>query len=100
MRREAHGATRRVGRVCGSAKRRPSLVVLLIGYVAHASAAYLPAAAGGRLTDHVVAAAARSGVARMYDDFDPDMMLGPGQKFGPTLPAHPADKCAHARQYF
>jgi len=34
----------------------------------------------------------RAPVVSMDGEFDPSLMLGPGQKFGPTAPAHPAEK--------
>ena len=50
-----------------------------------ASAAYVPTA-----PRRVVGA--RAARVAMDAEFDPSLMLGPGQKFGPTAPAHPAEK--------
>jgi len=62
-----------------------AMTALLCG-TALAGAAYLPAVARAPLP-----AAGRARV-RMDGEFDPSLYLGEGQKYGPTAPAHPAEK--------
>ena len=68
---------------------KPTL--LLCGCAAFAGAAYVPAATT-RASAAVSKSASRAGLVVADAEFDPSLMLGPGQKFGPEKPAHPAEK--------
>ena len=65
---------------------------ILCGSAALAGA-YMPPTVGRPAS--TAAKSARSGLIVADGEFDASLMLGQGQKFGPTAPAHPAEKCAH-----
>ena len=60
-------------------------MMLALGCTTVALAAYVPAV--GRTV-----VAGRASPISMDAEFDPSLYLGPGQKYGPTAPAHPATK--------
>ena len=64
---------------------------MLIAASSAALAAYVPAMPRAAAMQP---SAARVGRVLMDGEADGDFGLAPGQKFGPTSPAHPATKCA------